>query len=214
MTPFSLYVFDFDGTLVDTKLDIAYSVNLVLQEMGREALPKEVTFGYVGRGVRHLMTQALNGAGDGDLERAVSLFMKHYEQHLMDQTDYFPHCRDLLKHYANKQLAVVSNKPEKFVEQILVELNSRGAFQSVVGGDSFKNKKPDPMGLRHVMQVAGLKPEDVLMVGDSEVDVATARAAGVKVCGVTYGHATREEMASYQPDWLIHDIREMKRYFL
>ncbi|MGP0629829.1 HAD-IA family hydrolase [Nitrospina sp. 32_T5] len=213
MTPFSLYVFDFDGTLVDTKLDIAYSVNLALQEMGREPLPKEVTFGYVGRGVRHLMTQALNGAGDGDLERAVSLFMKHYEQHLMDQTDYFPHCRDILQHYADKQLAVVSNKPEKFVERILVELNSRDAFQSVVGGDSFENKKPDPMGLRHVMQVAGLKPEDVLMVGDSEVDVATARAAGVKVCGVTYGHATREEMASYHPDWLIDDIREMKTLF-
>lgn len=213
MTPFSLYVFDFDGTLVDTKLDIAHSVNLVLQEMGRDPLPQETVFGYVGRGVRHLMTQALNGASGGDLERAVSLFMKHYEQHLMDHTDFFPHCRDIIDHYADKKLAVVSNKPEKFVERILIELNNREAFQSIVGGDSFENKKPDPMGLRHVMQVAGLKPEDVLMVGDSEVDVATARSAGVRVCGVTYGHASREEMASYHPDWLIDDISEMKGLF-
>jgi len=213
MIPIQLFVFDFDGTLVDTRHDIAFSVNLALEEMGLARLPEGTIFGYVGKGVANLMTQALKNTEGADVNRAVQLFMKHYGEHLMDRTDFFPHCREILQHYAHKKMAVVSNKPARFIEQILEALDSRHYFSHIIGGDSFDNKKPDPMGLRHVMEKAGVGANDVLMVGDSQVDVDTARAAGVKVCGVTYGHATREEMEALNPDWLLDDLLELKELF-
>lgn len=213
MIPIQLFVFDFDGTLVDTRHDIAFSVNLALEEMGLPRLPEETIFGYVGKGVAHLMTRALQNTGCADVDRAVQLFMKHYGEHLMDRTGFFPHCREVLDHFSSKHKAVLSNKPAPFIRKILQALDALHYFRDIIGGDSFENKKPDPAGLNHVMKRAGVKAQDVLLVGDSKVDIDTARAAGVKVCGVTYGHATREEMEQLQPDWIIDDLIELRELF-
>ena len=271
MTPIDLLVFDFDGTLVDTKHDIAFSVNLSLEELGLPQLPETAIFGYVGKGVENLMTQALQSArlthstqgpdqqltkktsesnkepntgSSGTLgvtpagphpgetgnqgiaptdpaykaehqqfEYSVTLFKKHYEQHLMDRTVFFPHCREMLRHFSDKKKIVLSNKPERFIRIILEELGSLEEFDAIAGGDTYAKKKPDPMGLLDLMSQFNVAPERVLMVGDSQVDIDTARAAGVKACGVTYGHATSEEMTALKPDFIINDLAELKPHF-
>ncbi|HSG05481.1 MAG TPA: HAD-IA family hydrolase, partial [Nitrospiria bacterium] len=141
-------------------------------------------------------------------------FMKQYEQHLMDRTVFFPHGREILDHFADKKKAVLSNKPERFIRLILEELGSLECFDAIAGGDTYDKKKPDPMGLLDLMKKLDVIPERTLMIGDSQVDIDTGRAAGVKTCGVTFGHATREEMAALKPDWMVDDMTELKKLFM
>jgi phosphoglycolate phosphatase len=212
MTSFQLLVFDFDGTLVDTKRDIADSVNLTLEELGLRTLDRDTLFTFIGKGVNHLMTRSLEGSGCDDLSRAIDVFMKHYEAHLMDQTCLFPNCRETLQHFARKENTILSNKPTQFITRILDALDWRAPFSTIIGGDLMPEKKPDPGGLRHILKQHGVRPEEALMIGDSLVDVETAKRAGIKVCGVTYGHAGRASLETAQPDWIIDDLAELKQF--
>ncbi|NIQ03441.1 MAG: HAD-IA family hydrolase [Nitrospinaceae bacterium] len=213
MTPIQLFVFDFDGTLADTRLDIADSVNRVLREMGLPERDRETLFGFIGRGVQHLMTRSLEGTGCDDLPRAIDAFMQHYEAHLMDQTTLFPNCREALTHLAGKEKAILSNKPTRFITRILDALDCRAPFASIIGGDIMPEKKPDPGGLHHLMEKHRKRPDEILMIGDSLVDIETGKRAGVRTCGVTYGHARRAELEEARPDWIIDDLAELKLNF-
>ncbi len=212
MTSFQLFVFDFDGTLVDTKKDIADSVNRTLKELELRTLDRETLYTFIGKGVNHLMTRSLEGTGYDDLPCAIDVFMRHYEEHLMDQTDLFPNCREILEHFAHKENTILSNKPTHFITQILDALDCRAPFSTIIGGDRMPAKKPDPGGLLHILEQHRMPPEETLMIGDSLVDVATGKRAGVKTCGVTYGHAGRESLESAQPDWIIDDLSELKQF--
>ncbi|MEE9498889.1 MAG: HAD-IA family hydrolase [Nitrospinaceae bacterium] len=212
MTSFQLFVFDFDGTLVDTKKDIADSVNRTLKELELRTLDRETLYTFIGKGVNHLMTRSLEGTGYDDLPCAIKIFMRHYEEHLMDQTDLFPNCRETLEHFAHKENTILSNKPTHFITQILDALDCRAPFSTIIGGDLMPTKKPDPGGLLHILEQHRMPPEETLMIGDSLVDVATGKRAGVKTCGVTYGHAGRESLESAQPDWIIDDLSELKQF--
>ncbi len=212
MTSFQLFVFDFDGTLVDTKKDIADSVNRTLKELELRTLDRETLYTFIGKGVNHLMTRSLEGTGYDDLPCAIKIFMRHYEEHLMDQTDLFPNCRETLEHFAHKENTILSNKPTHFITQILDALDCRAPFSTIIGGDLMPAKKPDPGGLLHILEQHRMPPEETLMIGDSLVDVATGKRAGVKTCGVTYGHAGRESLESAQPDWIIDDLSELKQF--
>jgi len=212
MTSFQLFVFDFDGTLVDTKKDIADSVNRTLKELELRTLDRETLYTFIGKGVNHLMTRSLEGTGYDDLPCAIKIFMRHYEEHLMDQTDLFPNCRETLEHFAHKKNTILSNKPTHFITQILDALDCRAPFSTIIGGDLMPAKKPDPGGLLHILEQHRMPPEETLMIGDSLVDVATGKRAGVKTCGVTYGHAGRESLESAQPDWIIDDLSELKQF--
>ena len=213
MTSFQLFVFDFDGTLVDTKQDIADSVNRALEDLDLRTLEREVLFTFIGKGVNHLMTRSLAGAGFNDLPRAIDAFMKHYEAHLMDQTALFPNCRETLEHFSHKKNTILSNKPTRFITRILDALDCRAPFATIIGGDLMDAKKPDPGGLHHIMAKHNARPEEILMIGDSLVDIETGKRAGVQTCGVTYGHAGRESLETVQPDWIIDDLSELKQHF-
>ncbi len=212
MTSFQLLVFDFDGTLVDTKKDIADSVNRTLKELELRTLDREVLYTFIGKGVNHLMTRSLEGTGDNNLPRALDAFMKHYEAHMMDQTDLFPNCRETLEHFAHKENTILSNKPTRFITQILEALDCRAPFSTIIGGDRIPAKKPDPGGLHHILEQHRVRPEATLMIGDSLVDIETGKRAGVKTCGVTYGHAGRKSLESAQPDWIIDDLTKLKQF--
>ncbi|MEE8260444.1 MAG: HAD hydrolase-like protein, partial [Nitrospinaceae bacterium] len=134
MTSFQLFVFDFDGTLVDTKKDIADSVNRTLKELELRTLDRETLYTFIGKGVNHLMTRSLEGTGYDDLPCAIDVFMRHYEEHLMDQTDLFPNCREILEHFAHKENTILSNKPTHFITQILDALDCRAPFSTIIGG--------------------------------------------------------------------------------
>jgi phosphoglycolate phosphatase len=212
MTSFQLLVFDFDGTLVDTKKDIADSVNRTLKELELQTLDRESLYTFIGKGVNHLMTRSLEGTGYDDLPRAIEAFMQHYEAHLMDQTDLFPNCCETLEHFAHKENTILSNKPTRFITRILDALNCRAPFSTIIGGDLMPEKKPDPGGLHHILDQHNVRPEDTLMIGDSLVDIETGKRAGVQTCGVTYGHAGRESLESAQPDWIIDNLSELKQF--
>lgn len=211
MTSFQLLVFDFDGTLVDTKKDIVDSVNRTLKELGLRTLDRETLSTFIGKGVNHLMTRSLEGTGCDDLPRAIDFFMRDYEEHLMDQTDLFPNCRATLEHFAHKENTILSNKPTRFITQILDALDYRAPFSTIIGGDLMPEKKPDPGGLRHILTQHNVRPEEALMIGDSLVDIETGKRAGVPTCGVTYGHAGRQSLETAQPNWIIDDLSELKQ---
>ncbi len=212
MTSFQLLVFDFDGTLADTKQDIVDSVNRTLKELDLRTLDRQILYTFIGKGVNQLMARSLEGTGCDDLPRAIDAFMKHYEAHLMDQTDLFPNCRAILEHFAHKENTILSNKPTRFITQILDALDCRAPFSTIIGGDLMAEKKPDPGGLHRILEQHGVHPEETLMIGDSLVDIATGKRAGVKTCGVTYGHAGRESLETAQPDWIIDDLSELKQF--
>lgn len=213
MTSFQLFVFDFDGTLVDTQCDIADSVNRALAELGLRTLDRKFLFTCIGKGVDHLMTQSLEGTGCNDLPRVTDAFLKHYEAHLLDQTALFPNCRETLAHFSHKKNTILSNKPTRFITRILDTLDCRAPFATIIGGDLMPEKKPDPGGLHHIMAKHNARPEEILMIGDSLVDIETGKRAGVRTCGVTYGHAGKESLKTAQPDWIIDDLSELKQHF-
>ncbi|SVA68660.1 uncharacterized protein METZ01_LOCUS121514 [marine metagenome] len=213
MQKISLFVYDFDGTLVDTFADIANSVNLALAEMNIQSLSRETIRRNIGSGVVNLMSRSLEGSGCDDVEMAVSFFQKHYNNHLLDQTKLYPNGREVVEHFSKKKNAILSNKPISFVEKILTELNFLSLFDSVLGGDSLSERKPNPMGLQLLMTNLNCPLKEVLMIGDSAIDIETGKNAGVITCGVTYGLGDPVSLHNSKPDYLIDNLSNLKSLF-
>jgi phosphoglycolate phosphatase len=207
----NLIVYDFDGTLVDTKDDIASSVNLTLQELGLPQKSPNEIFGFIGNGVDQLLEQALDGSGFSDVENAVQIFRKLYDIHLIDQTHYYPGCRQIIDHFSHKKQAICSNKPEYFVRRILKEFNSENLFDPIVGGDTTAVKKPDPRILLSILEHHQSLPYQTVLIGDSGVDIETGKRARILTCGVTYGIGGKE--AVRDADFVIDHIDELKELF-
>ncbi len=209
----SLIIYDFDGTLVDTLFDIADSVNLSLVDLGLPELPRQTIRKYVGKGVEHLMTQTLEDSSFQDIPRAVALFKKHYSENLVKHTDFYPYGREILEHFKNKKQAICSNKPEMFVRRILESLDGLQHFQTIVGGDSVKTKKPHPEGLKLILKKSKVLPDEAVLIGDSPVDIETGKRAGVYTCIVNYGLGLPEEIAVASPDCSVDCLSRLKEIF-
>jgi len=207
-------IFDLDGTLIDSKLDLALSVNAALAHLGRTELPHEQIFSYVGRGAPALIAQALGGeASQEDCARGLQFFIKYYSAHKLDNTLLYPGVRETLDALKGMPMAVYTNKPVRVSRSIVEELGIAGHFRVVHGGNSFERKKPDPMGVESILREFGAAPTQAMFVGDSEVDVQTARNAGTWVCGVTYGFGSHR-LAEYPPDLLVDNLTEMLPHLL
>jgi phosphoglycolate phosphatase len=206
---FDLIIFDLDGTLIDSRVDLANSVNYTRLHMGLSPLPHQLIFTYIGDGAAMLIQRAL---GDGLQEEAVkaalAIFMDHYKQHLLDHTVLYPGVASTLNNLSHLQLAVLSNKPVDPSLRILEGLKVRDRFVQIYGGDSFKQKKPHPMGIEQILKDTGIAKERALMVGDSRIDVTTGENARVATCGVTYGLAS-DTLQGLRPDFLIHQFSEL-----
>jgi phosphoglycolate phosphatase len=204
-----LLIFDLDGTLVDSETDLTLSVNAVREQMGFAPLPRATVASYVGQGVTTLMQRALGDqATAADLEKAVELFMSYYRLHMLDNTVPYPGVCEALDALAGRNKAVLTNKPEGFSRALLAGLGMADYFSFIYGGNSFAQKKPDPVGVMKLMDDMGFSKEQTMMVGDSDTDVLTARNAGVKVCGVSYGLGSNT-LASTPPDAMIGDLRDL-----
>jgi phosphoglycolate phosphatase len=192
-----LVVFDLDGTLIDSRRDLADAANALIAERGGSPLPVDAIAGMVGEGAALLVRRALASAGAGvDLERDLARFLDLYADRMLDHTTLYGGTREMLSSTGRRaQLAVLTNKPQRHTDAILRGLDIAGCFQWVIGGDSAFGRKPDPRGLQHLMAVAGAGPDDTLMVGDSAIDLRTARAAGVRACLVRYGFGFRTAVA-------------------
>jgi phosphoglycolate phosphatase len=202
-------IFDLDGTLIDSKLDLALSVNAARAHLSLEPLPHEKIYGYVGRGAPMLIRQALGReAGEDDVARALEFFLAYYRQHLLDNTLAYPGVREALDALDGRPMAVLSNKPAGPSQRILEGLGLAQHFQFIYGGNSFAQKKPDPEGLLAILRDFGVAPREAMVVGDSEYDVLTARHAGAWACGVSYGLGSHQ-LAHHPPDLLLDNLSEL-----
>ena len=209
--PFDLLVFDLDGTLIDSKLDLALAVNATRADAGLGDLPHEKIYTYVGNGAPMLIRRALGPeASDEQAERSLLYFYAYYREHMLDNTTLYPGVREALDqwHGEGKALAVLTNKPVRFSRDIVAGLDLADHFRQVYGGNSFESKKPDPYGLQLVMDENGIPAARTLMVGDSAVDVQTARNAGTASAGVTYG-LQPETFEEHPPDFLVDRMEEL-----
>ena len=206
-----LLVFDLDGTLVDSELDLANSVNATLEKIGRKPLSVERIASYIGQGVVVLITRALGADSTPELvERATEIFLEYYRQHMLDNTATYPGVREALAELDGRKLAVLTNKPVKFSREMLAGLGLAERFLQIYGGNSFENKKPDPIGLHRLMEETGAPASQTLMIGDSISDVMAGRNAGAWTCGVNYGFGA-PTLDEAPPDIRIDDLRELPR---
>jgi len=205
-------IFDLDGTLIDSKLDLAISVNATRRHMGLDPLADETIFGYVGNGAQVLVQRALGeGVTLEEIEKGHKFFLAYYRAHMLDNTVAYPGVREALEMLKERDLAVLTNKPVRFSQAILDGLGLARYFQYVYGGNSFATKKPDPEGVRMLLRDFGAAPGEAMMVGDSEVDVRTARNSGTWACGVTYGLGL-DGMRAHPPDLMLDSLADLPRH--
>ncbi|MFN0122583.1 MAG: phosphoglycolate phosphatase [Blastocatellia bacterium] len=211
---FFCYLFDLDGTLIDSKADIIESVNLSLDELGLARLPAGSVQGFIGEGVRLLISRAVAAsfarpATDGEIEQALVIYARHYHAHLLDQTRLYPGVIETLESLRPAPMAVVTNKPVQFTIPILDGLGLTPYFAAVLGGDSLPERKPAPAPLIEAARLCEQPPAACLMIGDSAGDIIAGRAAGMRTCGCTYGFRDEAELVSAGADFLIGDMMNL-----
>jgi phosphoglycolate phosphatase len=200
-----LLIFDLDGTLIDSKLDLAHAVNATRRSMGMEPLEHDTVYSYVGNGAPVLIRRALGPEATADeVATALEFFLAYYRDHMLDYTTLYPGVRETLDILSEngRKLAVLTNKPVRISQAILDGLGIGPLFFRVYGGNSFEQKKPHPAGVEALLAESGASRQRALMVGDSSVDVLTARNASIPCCGVTYGFQP-ESLETDRPDFLI-----------
>ena len=211
-----LLVFDLDGTLIDSKLDLVQAVNATRAHMGMTALDVALISSYVGNGAPVLIRRVLGSqATDAQIEEALEFFLEYYREHSLDCTRLYPGVLESLDRLraAGKRLAVLTNKPVAVSRAIIDGLGVSAHFFRVYGGNSFDFKKPHPIGVETLMAEAEVGRAQTLMVGYSSVDIQTARNAGVRSCGVTYGFAP-ETLADPAPDLLVDRMVQLADWVL
>ena len=209
-----LVLFDLDGTLIDSELDLANSVNAMLRHFGRKELPLEVIDTYIGDGAPMLIRRALGDPAHAQvIQEALNYFLLYYREHKLDNTRPYDGILQALEEVATfdgtpRQLAVLTNKPVRASRDILAGLGLSQFFFQAYGGNSFETKKPDPLGAQTLMRESGAEPGQTVMVGDSEVDILTARNANLWSIGVTYGFAPHT-LERTHPDILVDTPQEL-----
>jgi phosphoglycolate phosphatase len=211
-----LVIFDLDGTLIDSRLDLVHSVNASLRHIERPELPDNVIASYVGDGAPILIQRALGAeaADEALVRKGLEFFLSYYREHKLDHTTVYPGIREALAAIRGstngtpRKLAVLTNKPVNPSRAIVEALGLDQYFSQVYGGNSFVSKKPDPEGARKLLEENGATPEQAVIVGDSHVDVRTGRNAGLWTIGVTYGFATTT-LEKESPDLLVDSAPEL-----
>jgi phosphoglycolate phosphatase len=213
-----LLVFDLDGTLVDSRLDLTNAVNAMLRKYRRPELPCDLIATYIGDGAPMLVRRALGDPDDQKfVDEALIFFMTYYREHKLDNTYVYQGVKDSLQaiqsaHNGNLKMAVLSNKPVNPSRAIVEALGLGHFFFQTYGGNSFPSKKPDPQGALELLKEARVKPQQAVMIGDSANDVLTAQNAGMYSVGLTYGlsPATLEKVP---PDVLLDRPDEVGELF-
>jgi phosphoglycolate phosphatase len=223
-----LVIFDLDGTLIDSRLDLVHSVNAALRHIGRPELPEDVIASYVGDGAPVLIQRALGGEAvdEATVRQGLEFFLNYYRAHKLDHTTVYPgvaealaaiqnsdHASHASKNGGQRKLAVLSNKPVVPSRAIVDALGMGRFFSQVYGGNSFPSKKPDPEGALKLLEEHGVSARHAVMIGDSHVDVTTGRNAGMITVGVTYGFAPHT-LKDTPPDVLVDHPSELAALFV
>ncbi len=215
-----LVIFDLDGTLIDSRLDLVHSVNAALRHINRPELPEEVIASYVGDGAPVLIQRALGGESIDEslVRKGLEYFLSYYREHKLDHTTIYTGIREALATIQNsnnghpRKMAILTNKPVNPSRAIVEALGLAPYFSQVYGGNSFATKKPDPEGALKLLAEAGVKPDQAAIVGDSHVDIQTGRNAGLWTLAVTYGFAPHT-LEVEQPDVTVDQPSELAEVF-
>ncbi len=211
-----LVIFDLDGTLIDSRLDLANAVNATRMHLGMTTLENERVYSYVGNGAPVLIRRALGDqASEIQIEEALEFFLEYYREHKLDNTELYPGVRESLDRLraAGKRLAVLTNKPVNVSRAIVEGLGVAPHFFRVYGGNSFDFKKPHPIGVETLMGEAGVSRDATSLIGDSSVDVHTARNARIACCCVSYGFQP-ESLADPAPDLVVDTMEQVADWVL
>ncbi len=209
-----LIIFDLDGTLIDSAKDLAISMNATRAYFEMPLLDPNLIYSFVGNGATVLVRRAMGAeASEEVVKEALAFFLKYYRKHALEHTKLYPGVAGLVNDLkqGGHQLAILTNKPVKISADLVSALGLGKYFMRVYGGDSFARKKPDPIGIRTLLNETQMEPANAWMVGDSGVDVQTARNAGVKSCGVAWGFQPGA-FESDRPDVLIEKPAEFLTY--
>ena len=202
-------LFDLDGTLIDSKRDLVQSVNATLRELGRAELSEDLVASYVGSGAPALINRVLGEAASAhEQQSALNFFLAHYDQHKLDFTREYPGVRVTLEKLRDVPMAVLTNKPVNISVRILEGLGLAEFFRAIYGGNSFATKKPDPLGAHAILKELRITAAESAMVGDSEVDVQTARNAGMFSAIVNFGFGTHDREI-HPPDIYLDQMEEL-----
>jgi phosphoglycolate phosphatase len=215
-----LVIFDLDGTLIDSRLDLVHSVNAALRHIGRPELPDHVIASYVGDGAPILIQRALGGevVEEAVVRKGLEFFFSYYREHKLDHTTLYEGIQDALASIQQsgngmpRKLAVLSNKPVNPSRAIVEALGLKPFFRQVYGGNSFDTKKPDPEGALKLVEESGVNPDQAAIVGDSHTDMETGHNAGLWTVGVNYGFAPQTLMDA-RPDVLVDAPAELGAVF-
>jgi 2-phosphoglycolate phosphatase len=203
-------VFDLDGTLIDSRLDIAHAANHALMKSGRAALSVDEISGYVGDGARLLLARAARVEPDAaELEPLLQAFLDYYAAHATDHTELLPGAHEALSALAHLPLALCTNKPRSTTNAVLANLRFPAEFKVVVAGDDLPKNKPDPLPLQHIARKLGLSTAQLVMVGDGPQDILCAKAAGSHSVGVEGGIQARERIIAAKPDVLLLSLADL-----
>lgn len=208
--PLRAALFDLDGTLIDSKKDIAAAANAARLHLGMPALPLEKVTQYIGWGIEHLNRMSLETDDPVRLAEGLEVLKAHYREHIVEQTLVFPFVQELLEALQGRgvKMGLITNKPHEFTLLTLEKLGLAKFFQVALGAEATPNKKPHPEPLLVALQRLGAKPSEAVMIGDSPVDVQAARAAGMPVGVVAHGFVAREKLNEADPDWLVDSLKD------
>jgi phosphoglycolate phosphatase len=220
MNSVNCLLFDLDGTIIDSRSDLARSVNLTLNDLDRPALDETDIAAFVGDGVWVLIRRCLQAAdpehqdpGPELHRRALELLRKHYSEQMLVQTHLYPNVRETLANFDAKKIALVTSKECDFARELLEHFSLMAYFDCIIGGDTLPERKPDPKPVLEAVRRLGGSPERAVMVGDSENDVIAGKSAGAQTCAVTYGFRTREQLLVTGPDVVIDSFDQLEQYF-
>lgn len=217
LTRKELILFDLDGTLIDSVPDLSFAVNHMLKRVGYDTFSEDIIRTWVGNGASMLVQRALLGDIDTTqkleeafFEGALDIFLTFYGKNLSGATAY-PNVIDTLLELKDMgyRMAIVTNKPFKFVQPILDGLGIGDIFDYILGGDSLEKRKPDPMPLLYICEKLDISIEKTIMIGDSKNDIVSANLAGIQSIGVTYGYNYGENISTYNPDFVCDDFADI-----
>ncbi len=207
-----LLILDLDGTLIDSKQDIALSLNAALAEQGFPTLPQKKIEDLVGWGAKQLVREALGHPTEEDLGRVFLAFWRQYEAHCLDHTNLYPGVDEFLRETFAWQKAVVTNKPQLFTDKILAGLGIAHCFQWVIAGDTLSVQKPNPQVLSPILREVPDLLQRGVVIGDSTVDLALGKSAGLPTCLLSHGFGIREELERGEPEFLYDDFSQWRAW--
>jgi len=205
-----LIIFDLDGTLIDSRRDIANAVNHTLKEVGLEEKSVSEISSYIGTGVEDLIRRSLGKKQDSLFKKALSVFIEYYREHCLDNTYLYSGVKDVLEYFKNKRKVIVTNRRYETAILALRKLGVYNYFEDVLGGDDLGYLKPSSCLLDEVIHRLNIEKERTIIVGDMDVDILAGKRAGITTCAVTYGIGKKGDILKTKPDYIIDNILKLK----